>query len=55
MNITKKIVNELITLIKTNGYWSDPVLKFLSKFDYNQVQKIQNKASLQLGISVNKL
>lgn len=55
MKITKAIANEFVTLAKNNGYWSQEVRTFLSKFDYVQVRKLHKKASEITGSDITKI
>ena len=44
--VTQKAIKELANIIIKNGYWSNEVKEYLGQYDYNSMQKLNDKAKL---------
>ncbi|WP_179123902.1 hypothetical protein [Paraliobacillus ryukyuensis] len=50
--VLKKHVNELVSIIKNNGYWSEDVRTYLSNFEYRAAVRLDNKANAIIRMEV---
>lgn len=46
--VTKKHIQELVNLIKTNGYWSKEVYEYNAKFEHHAMKKLNNEAKYKI-------
>ena len=42
--VTKKHIEELKNIIEQKGYWSDEVKEYLGQFEYNAMNRLNDKA-----------